>query len=219
EIERRKESIEVNYNQKIEQVKSELRKNLISIGIKQEEAKIDSTFHTGGCAKLFSLLFLLFVAPLPVSVIASFPNPSFDEWFQSLYASLFWLAIAIFLFYHYHYRKEYYTKQQVESARRFQDEAKKSIERLERDKNAKLSQIQLYCRSRIDYFKSLPLESLSPEFISRLSGEDQLFLLTAIKERADAEKLKEDLKLAAGVAVGIGILAVLFGLGGGFYPH
>jgi hypothetical protein len=107
----------------------------------------------------------------------------------------------------------------VEKAKSLQERAKSEIELREKEKSSELSQLTLYCRSRIDYFKSLPLESLSPEFISGLSGEDQLFLLTAIKERADAEKLKEDLKLAAGIAVGIGILAVLFGLGGGFYPH
>jgi hypothetical protein len=39
-----------------------------------------------------------------------------------------------------------------------------------------------------------------------------------MKEKADAKSLEENLKIAAGVAVGIGILAALFGLGGGFYP-
>ena len=43
-------------------------------------------------------------------------------------------------------------------------------------------------------------------------------MLTAMKEKADAKSLEENLKIAAGVAVGIGILAALFGLGGGFHP-
>jgi hypothetical protein len=64
----------------------------------------------------------------------------------------------------------------------------------------------------------LSLSNLYPHFISGLSGEDQLFLLTAMKEKADAKSLEENLKIAAGVAVGIGILAALFGLGGGFHP-
>ncbi|WP_414404407.1 J domain-containing protein [Synechococcus sp. H70.2] len=203
EIERRKESIEVNYNQKIEQVKSELRRNLISIGIKEEDARVDYAFLTKD-ENIRNCLFSLFLGFLA---------------FLGGWGAIGTILVIIAFAFAWSAFSDRYSKAQVETAKSFQERAKSKIALHEKEKSAELTQLQLYYRSRIDYFKSLSLESLSPEFISGLSGEDQLFLLTAIKERADAEKLKEDLKLAAGVAVGIGILAVLFGLGGGFYPH
>jgi len=202
EIERRKKNIEANYNQRVEQVKSELRRNLISIGIKQEEAKIDHTFATKSDTILgaLSLLVLsLFIGALSSSIGLVF-----------FLISVISLFMAIF--------DKGYSNSQVESAKKLQEEATSAIAQMEKDRDSELSQLQLYCRSRIDHFKTVPIESISPDFISGLSEEDQLFLLTAIKERADAESLKENLKIAAGVAVGIGILAALFGLGGGFYP-
>lgn len=204
EIELRRRRIETNYNQKIEQVKSELKRNLILIGIKEEDARVDYTFLTRdeNIQSCFVFLFLGLLAFL-----------GGWGWIGAILV-LIALVSAWSAFF-----ESGYSKEQVEKAKSLQERAKSEIELREKEKSSELSQLTLYCRSRIDYFKSLPLESLSPEFISGLSGEDQLFLLTAIKERADAEKLKEDLKLAAEIAVGIGILAVLFGLGGGFYPH
>lgn len=185
-------------------MKSELKRNLILIGIKEEDARVDYTFLTRdeNIQSCFVFLFLGLLAFL-----------GGWGWIGAILV-LIALVSAWSAFF-----ESGYSKEQVEKAKSLQERAKSEIELREKEKSSELSQLTLYCRSRIDYFKSLPLESLSPEFISGLSGEDQLFLLTAIKERADAEKLKEDLKLAAGIAVGIGILAVLFGLGGGFYPH
>ena len=46
-----------------------------------------------------------------------------------------------------------------------------------------------------------------------LTDEDQLYLLQSMQERKDAEQLSQNLKTAARVVVGVGILGALFGLG------
>jgi ABC-type multidrug transport system fused ATPase/permease subunit len=203
EIERRKKNIEANYNQKIEQVKSELKKNLIAIGVREEDARIDYRFITKDDNIQSCLTFLL------LGVLALSIGWELVGVILILFSFLAgWSAVL----------DSKYSKDQVERAKKLQGEATSAIAQMEKDRDSELSQLQLYCRSRIDHFKTVPIESISPDFISGLSEEDQLFLLTAIKERADAESLEENLKIAAGVAVGIGILAALFGLGGGFHP-
>jgi hypothetical protein len=146
EIERRKKNIEANYNQRVEQVKSELRRNLISIGIKQEEAKIDHTFATKSDTILgaLSLLVLsLFIGALSSSI-----------GLVLFLISVISLFMAIF--------DKGYSKSQVESAKKLQEEAKSVIAQIEKDRNSKLSQLELHCRSRIDHFKAVPIESISP---------------------------------------------------------
>jgi hypothetical protein len=146
EIERRKKNIEANYNQRVEQVKSELRRSLISIGIKQEEAKIDHTFATKSDTILgaLSLLVLsLFIGALSSSI-----------GLVLFLISVISLFMAIF--------DKGYSKSQVESAKKLQEEAKSVIAQIEKDRNSKLSQLELHCRSRIDHFKAVPIESISP---------------------------------------------------------
>lgn len=208
EIERRKKNIEANYNQKIEQVKSELKKNLIAIGVREEDARIDYRFITKD-DNIQSCLTFLLLGVLALSI--GWELVGVILILLSFLAG--WSAVL-----DSKYSKDKYSKDQVERAKKLQGEATSAIAQMEKDRDSELSQLQLYCRSRIDHFKTVPIESISPDFISGLSEEDQLFLLTAMKEKADAKSLEENLKIAAGVAVGIGILAALFGLGGGFHP-
>lgn len=64
-------------------------------------------------------------------------------------------------------------------------------------------------RHRVEYFKQLPLATLSDSFIQELSDEDQFFLLLAIKEREDAEQLMRNLETGAKVVGVIGAVLLL----------
>ncbi len=77
----------------------------------------------------------------------------------------------------------------------------------------RLDKLKRHQRQRIDFFKALPIQMITEEYIASLTDEDQLFLLQAIQERQDAEQLTQNLKTVARVAVGLGVLAALFGLG------
>ena len=61
------------------------------------------------------------------------------------------------------------------------------------------------------FFNSVPVQNLSEDYIALLTDEDQLYLLQSMQERKDAEQLSQNLKNAARVVVGIGILGALFG--------
>ncbi|BAZ85622.1 DnaJ domain protein [Dolichospermum compactum NIES-806] len=76
-----------------------------------------------------------------------------------------------------------------------------------------LDNLDKHQQQRVSFFKSIAIEKISENYIAALSDEDQFYLLKAIQERNDAEKLGEHLKNAAGVVVGVGILAAIFGLG------
>lgn len=76
-----------------------------------------------------------------------------------------------------------------------------------------LDNLQRHQRQRVDFFKSIPIQTLSEDYIADLSDEDQLYLLQAIQERQDAEQLSQNLKTAARVVAGLGLLAAMFGLG------
>ncbi|MFS8852520.1 hypothetical protein NW832_06955 [Synechococcus sp. R5-16] len=119
---------------------------MISIGIKQEEAKIDHTFATKSdtIPGALSLLVLsLFIGALSSSI-----------GLVLFLISVISLFMAIF--------DKGYSKSQVESAKKLQEEAKSVIAQIEKDRNSKLSQLELHCRSRIDHFKAVPIESISP---------------------------------------------------------
>ncbi len=61
------------------------------------------------------------------------------------------------------------------------------------------------------YFKQLPLELLSEEFIRQLSDEDQFFLLMAIKERENAKEAEQWQQVVeTGVQIAVAAGAVLF---------
>ncbi len=79
-------------------------------------------------------------------------------------------------------------------------------------KNRLLQDIHLEQRRKIDYFKYIPIITISPDYIAALSDEDQFYLLQAISEREDSHKLNANLKTAVTIIAQLGILAVLFGL-------
>jgi DnaJ domain len=75
-----------------------------------------------------------------------------------------------------------------------------------------LDEIKQYQKGRIEFFKSIPIFMLSEEYISNLTDEDQLYLLQSLNDRKDATELGQNVQSVAKVAIGVGLLAVLFGL-------
>jgi len=93
------------------------------------------------------------------------------------------------------------------------EEVNKDKQNAEQKRQQELSELLSHRRERVNFFNSVPIQNLSEDYIALLTDEDQLYLLQSMQERKDAEKLSQNLKNAAKIAVGIGILGALFGLG------
>ena len=80
-------------------------------------------------------------------------------------------------------------------------------------RDRQLNAIKEHRQKRIEFFKSIQTQEFSNDYIASLSDVDQLYLLQAIQERQDGDETDQNLKNVARVAVGVSILAVMFGLG------
>jgi hypothetical protein len=76
-----------------------------------------------------------------------------------------------------------------------------------------LDEMKQYQQGRVNFFKSIPIFMLSEDYIANLTDEDQLYLLQSLNERNDAAELGQNVQAVAKVAIGVGLLAVLFGVG------
>ena len=83
----------------------------------------------------------------------------------------------------------------------------------QQNRQKKLDQIKQHQQQRIEFFKSIPIFMLSEDYIADLTDEDQLYLLQSLHERNDAAELGQNVQAVAKVAIGVGLLAVLFGVG------
>ena len=92
------------------------------------------------------------------------------------------------------------------------EKATKDKQNAEKKRQRELNEILSHRRERINFFNSVLVQNLSEDYIALLTDEDQLYLLQSMQERKDAEQLSQNLKNAARVVVGIGILGALFGL-------
>ena len=92
------------------------------------------------------------------------------------------------------------------------EKATKDKQNAEKKSQRELNEILSHRRERINFFNSVLVQNLSEDYIALLTDEDQLYLLQSMQERKDAEQLSQNLKNAARVVVGIGILGALFGL-------
>ena len=93
------------------------------------------------------------------------------------------------------------------------EKVNKDKQNAEQKRQQDLSALLSHRRERVNFFNSVPIQNLSEDYIALLTDEDQLYLLQSMQERKDAEKLNQNLKNAAKIAVGIGILGAFFGLG------
>jgi hypothetical protein len=82
-----------------------------------------------------------------------------------------------------------------------------------KDRDRQLATIEQHQEERIEFFRSMPSETITEQYISVLSDEDLFYLLQGIQKRTDSENLNENLANAAKIAAGVGLLAALFGLG------
>lgn len=96
---------------------------------------------------------------------------------------------------------------QVISSIKKETEAAKT--RIQEQKKQRLQTQESRIRSRVNHFKTLPLSVLSESFIQDLSDHDQFFLLLAIKEREDADKLSRNIQIAIKIAGGIGLVLMM----------
>ena len=82
-----------------------------------------------------------------------------------------------------------------------------------KNRDHKLSDFYQAQRQRIDFFKYIPIVTISPDYIAGLSDEDQFYLLQAISERKDRDQFNHKIQKTLAVIAQLGILAILFGLG------
>lgn len=102
----------------------------------------------------------------------------------------------------------------AEKIKPLKEKASEKKQEAEEKINQELNNLELYQRNKVNFFKTIPIETISDDYILGLSDEDQFFLLQAIQERQDAEQLKQNVQTAVGVVAKIGIIALMIGLGG-----
>lgn len=98
----------------------------------------------------------------------------------------------------------------VEKVREINNKGNADKIQAEKKQQNDLDYIIRHKEERIEFFKCIPVETLTEKYINNLSDEDQFYLLEAIKNRHDAEQITKNLTTAIGVVVGLGILAAIF---------
>ncbi|MEN9224113.1 MAG: DnaJ domain-containing protein [Thermostichus sp. DRC_bins_24] len=192
-LEAKQRQMRADYDQELNQIRNQTHEQLKGIGIlaKDLDSQVFQTFPelTGGIITCFGIAVVLFAI----------------GW---SWLGLIFLAIALILTF-----SPTYSPEAAQAANRIVREAENRRQKATEHYQHQQSNWQQYCRQRIDFFKSLPPQALQESYIRSLSDQDQLFLLLALKEHQQQHQLNESLRAAAKVAVGIGILAALFGLG------
>ena len=98
----------------------------------------------------------------------------------------------------------------VEKVREINNKGNADKIQAEKKQQNDLDHIIRHKEERIEFFKCIPVETLTEKYINNLSDEDQFYLLEAIKNRHDTEQITKNLTTAIGVVVGLGILAAIF---------
>ncbi|WP_309740574.1 DnaJ domain-containing protein [Chamaesiphon sp. OTE_20_metabat_361] len=104
----------------------------------------------------------------------------------------------------------------IKTAQKIQLIKKKASEKklkAQQKQQKELDEMKQYQQGRVNFFKSIPIFMLSEDYIANLTDEDQLYLLQSLNERNDAADLGQNVQAVAQVAIGVGLLAVLFGVG------
>ncbi len=70
---------------------------------------------------------------------------------------------------------------------------------------------QQQLRQQIDFYKTVPIHTLTPDYVASLAPEHQFFLLQALRERPDFGQLEQSLRDVAQITIAMGILNILFG--------
>jgi curved DNA-binding protein CbpA len=199
-LEKLTKKIEVEYEKSQKQVDLSVKNQLQVLGYNKEDWDKYSKKDLEGLTldqKVTTSIFLLFIAcfGLPFGAIG---------WLWSGFC----LFVCLGAFLNPTINKK--TAQQIQEIKNKADVDKLNAQK---KRQSEIDNLDRHQRERVNFFKSIAIETISEDYIVALSDEDQFYLLKAIQERKDAEKLGEHLKNAAGVVVGVGILAAIFGLG------
>jgi curved DNA-binding protein CbpA len=199
-LEKLRKKIEVEYEKSQKQVDLSVKNQLQVLGYNKEDWDKYSKKDLEGLTldqKVTTSIFLLFIAcfGLPFGAIG---------WLWSGFC----LFVCLGAFLNPTINKK--TAQQIQEIKNKADVDKLNAQK---KRQSEIDNLDRHQRERVNFFKSIAIETIYEDYIVALSDEDQFYLLKAIQERKDAEKLGEHLKNAAGVVVGVGILAAIFGLG------
>lgn len=70
---------------------------------------------------------------------------------------------------------------------------------------------QQHIRHQIDFYKTIPIYKLTPDYVATLDAEHQFFLLQALRERPDFGQLDQSLREVAQITISMGIMNMIFG--------
>ncbi|XFA73281.1 J domain-containing protein [Thermosynechococcaceae cyanobacterium Okahandja] len=189
ELEAEREVIEQQYQQKLEHIHDQQQQKLIRHGLTRDDLeKLD--FTTKSLIAVFLIILSLpSLAGLALGGIFMFPSIG---WFILCGILLLSVLGAKTV--------DSITYEVISEIKKATTVAKT---RADEQRQQRLRQQEAPIRQRVDYFKSLPLATLSNSFAQRLSDRDRFFLLLAIKEREDAEHILRNLPMNVKIAAGI----------------
>ncbi len=179
QLEQEKESIEEEFNLNVEEIEHKYRVKLNLTDGKKDDTPMDLLSKLG--AAFFSVL----MGASGVIFLGSWQWLGFG---LIGFATLVLLGIIVVPTYSSKFVKE------IEAEKAKRDEQQEKLKKLRLE--------------RVEHFKKIPLFSISDSFISGLSDVDRLFLLQALQEREDADKMNENLKNATKVALTVGGVAL-----------
>ena len=204
QLEATKQQIEIQYEIIERQINQSVKRQLQLLGYKQEYLKGETLLSKIG---IFALAILNAIAGLWFMGLAN-ANIIFAL-IGAAWAG-YWLIYGIVVVFTYSTLNKRIAKQ----VKLIREQADLDKHQAKQERDRQLNNFYLTQRQRIDFFKYIPITIISDDYISALSDEDQFYLLQAICERNDREKLNKNLQIAVAVIAQLGILAVLFGLGG-----
>jgi curved DNA-binding protein CbpA len=91
----------------------------------------------------------------------------------------------------------------------YKPEYVKEIQEAKNKRDSLNNAIKSVQHKKVKHFKSLPIEYINYDFVSRLTAIDRLYLLQAIKEKQDQINAEQAVKSTVKVAAAIGLMAVI----------
>jgi DnaJ-domain-containing protein 1 len=208
-LELRKQQIEREYKLVEKEIDRSVKRMLLSLGYK-EELGYEQEYLKGETPLKKLAIFLI-----------SLLNTLAGLWFMGLgNANLifvliggawagYWLLYGIVVIFIY----STLNKKIAQQVKRIRKQAELEKLKAKQQRDQQLSDFRLAQRQRIDFFRYIPIITISHDYISGLSDEDQFYLLQAISERKDRDKLSQNIQKTVSFITQLGLLAILFGLG------
>jgi curved DNA-binding protein CbpA len=198
-LEALKNNIELEYKETQVEADRFVKQQIKGLGYKEE----DLEGHTMA-GKIGNSIFAICLFFLGIRWMAS--GDVFSFVFGLVFAG-FWLVLAL--------KTISSPTLSIKTAQKIKSIKDKASERklnAQKKQQQQLEELKQHQQKRIDFFKSIPISMISEDYILNLTDEDQLYLLQSLNQRSDAAELGQNVKAVAQVAIGVGLLAVLFGL-------